>query len=355
MQPRSSRRARAGLAAIAFAAILLTPGCIFPLKIGPNGAAGDKQADLTELSLEDLLDLQFVLPGSVLGAHTHNAGDFMVGITTSLMSMEGSMDGTDEISHAEILGMYDTVHTGMDVRTTMVSLMHAPTDDTTLMVMIPKIRKETRHRDMDGAFTSVAEGIGDVQFHALHVFHREGAHRFHFDAGVSAPTGSIDEGSGGMRDHYMQQLGSGTVDLMPGITYLGETEDWAWGTQLNMVVRLGENKHDYALGNRYGLTSWIMRRLQENLAVSLRLNAQHWGNVKGADPALDKTAISENDPQHQGGDRVDALVGLTFYGTDGALEDHRIEFEMGWPVYQNLDGPQMQTDFIGMLSWKVVF
>ena len=67
------------------------------------------------------------------------------------------------------------------------------------------------------------------------------------------------------------------------------------------------------------------------------------------------TAISENDPSHQGGNRVDALVGLSFYGTEGPLKGHRIEVEVGVPVYQKLDGPQLQLQRVAMLSWKIVF
>jgi hypothetical protein len=312
--------------------------------------------DLTELSIEDLMEVEISLPASVLGGHTHDEGEIMFGVTTSIMKMRGSMDGSSNISNSEIFGTFDTIHTSMSVQTTMFSAMYAPTDDTTLFLMVPKIRKESTHLTMGGmSFTNVAEGIGDVQLHGLQVFYREGVHRLHFDAGISVPTGSIDEGPKGMQDHYMQQLGSGTYDLLPGLTYLGETEDWGWGTQLNAVVRLGENSNNYALGNRYGLTTWVTRRLQENLAVSARLNAQHWGNVRGADPALDPLAVSENNARNQGGKRVDALVGLNFYGTEGPLEGHRIELEVGVPVYQKLNGPQLKTQLVGSLSWKIVF
>ncbi len=363
MQRGSNRRVSAGFLVVAGLALALTPACRMPWRSDnfddngtANGFALNTSGDLTELSLEDLMEVDFSLPVTVLGAHTHNAGTFMIGLTTGVMGMHGSRDGSSRISNAEILETYDTVHTGMLTRMTMLSAMYAPSDDTTLMVMVPRIHKEARHVEIDGTkFTRTSHGIGDVQVHALHTIYREDEHRMHVDAGVSLPTGSIDIATMGQREHYMQQLGSGTVDLMPGITYLGESEQWSWGTQANSVVRLGKNKHDYALGNRYGLTTWINRRIAENLAVSLRLNGQTWGDVRGADGSLDVTAIAENDPDNQGGRRVDALVGLSYYGTEGALEGHRIEAEAGVPIYQKLNGPQMEMDYVATLSWKITF
>jgi hypothetical protein len=324
--------------------------------VGQEQADDEDEDDLTALSLEDLLELEYEMPMSVLGAHTHHAGEYMIGLTTSYMKMGGSRDGKSRVSNGELLKTYPTVHTEMRVRTTVLTAMYAPTDETTYMTMVPKVRKESRHLRTDGTrFTEVTDGIGDVQLHALHTFHREGADRMHFDAGISLPTGSIDEGEGGQREHYMQQLGSGTVDLLPGVTYLFEAEQWAWGAQVSSVLRLGENKHDYRLGNRYALTSWVQSRFNENVAVSLRLNAQQWGNIRGMDKSLDPALISENDTSHYGGRRVDALVGLSYYGTEGALQGHRVELEGGWPIYQHLDGPQLEVDYVVKASWKVVF
>lgn len=369
MKGRESVTGRHGAWVAGLAALLLLPGCLWPIRVGPgpedhdDGEHGDHGAfadagsdDLTELSLEDLMQVDFTLPVTVLGAHTHHEGDFMVGVTRMTMNMRGSLDGDDRISNAEIFEDYEIVHTKMQTDVTMYSFMYAPTDDTTLMVMVPDKRVIAKHvRDDGSRFTRTQKGIGDVSIHALHTFYREGEHRMHFDAGVSLPTGSIDEENNGRREHYMQQLGSGTVDLLPGITYLGETEDWAWGAQAKGVVRMGKNKHDYSRGNRVALTSWIQRRILENLAVSARVNAQRWGNVRGRDRELDLSEISENDPDHQGGKRIDALLGLSYYGEDGPLEGHRIEFEYGWPVYQKLKGPQLEMDQVATLSWKVTF
>ena len=341
--------------AVAVVLAILLPGCF----LVPDNAVAPREKsdeDLAEMKLEDLLGVEYSLPIGVLGAHTHEAGDWMVGAKYMGMKMQGYLDGSDRVSDAEVLEDFEAIHTEMEMQTVMYQGMYAPTDDLTYMVMLPHSKKWARHLDGDGdEFRTSTEGWGDTQLHALYTIMREGVHRVHVDAGLSIPTGSITESNDGKREHYMMQMGSGTYDLLPGVTYLGETEQWSWGAQATSVIRLGRNSQGYSLGDRYALTSWIMRQVHENFAASLRTNAQWWGNIDGQDSNLDPTALPENDPNLQGGKRVDLLVGINYFGTDGPLEHHRLELEAGWPIYQNLDGPQMEVDFLWSLAWRFTF
>jgi hypothetical protein len=47
-------------------------------------------------------------------------------------------------------------------------------------------------------------------------------------------------------------MAMGTLDLMPGVTLLGQTNGWSWGAQRLATVRLGENDRDYRLGLPHG-------------------------------------------------------------------------------------------------------
>ena len=40
---------------------------------------------------------------------------------------------------------------------------------------------------------------------------------------------------------YGMQLGSGTWDFHPAITYLGQTENYSYGAQLGGILRIGDN------------------------------------------------------------------------------------------------------------------
>jgi hypothetical protein len=82
-------------------------------------------------------------------------------------------------------------------------------------------------------------------------------------------------------------VGSGTWDLLPGLTYLGESESWAWGAQAMGTVRLGENDNDYRLGNRYRLSAWGQYKVADWFGPLARLDWHGWYDIHGADPQLD--------------------------------------------------------------------
>jgi hypothetical protein len=52
---------------------------------------------------------------------------------------------------------------------------------------------------------------------------------------------------------------------------------------------------------------------------------------------------------------VDAVIGANLYQAEGSLEKHSLELEFGLPVYQHLDGPQLETDYTLAVAWKVTF
>jgi hypothetical protein len=59
------------------------------------------------------------------------------------------------------------------------------------------------------------------------------------------------------------------------------------------------------------------------------------------------------DPNLRGGTRVDALVGINFVTPD--LKSLRLAAEAGAPVYQDLDGPQLETDLVFTLGAQYTF
>ncbi len=247
----------------------------------------------------------------------------------------------------------------------MPMVMYAPTDDLTLMAMLPIIRLSMDHKTKSGIrFTTKSEGIGDLKVEALYTFYRYRTwqQRFIFHAGLSFPTGSIDEkdflakrAAGKKKLPYPMQLGSGTYDLSPGITYIGQTENWGWAAEFIPTIRPGRNSNGYRLGNRYDLGARLIRRLTDWLSTSLRLDGQIWENIHGADPDLDRTLVPTADPDRRAGKRVDLLLGFDLYAPKGKLKGHRLAIEGGLPIYQWLDGPQLETDWRLSVGWQWVF
>ena len=300
--------------------------------------------DLTHLSLEELVEAQ-ITPINVLGSHTHLAGAFMIGYRYAYHSMEGNIDGTRDVSASEILAAYPVHHTKMTMQMHMVELMYAPTDRFTVMAMLPFHDNWMEHLRRNGSiFVSESSGIGDVQVMTMYNLlgnPRDLGHRLVLNGGLSFPTGSIDEADAGSILEYPMQLGSGTYDFRPGVTYLGRWDAWSAGAQ----AMGGENSRDYKLGNEYRVGAWAYYKAFDWFGPSIRMEWRDWRNIRGADARIDPTRNPAFDPNLREGRRMDILGGLNFMVDRGPLEGVRFSAEGGVPVYQWLRGANLKTDW----------
>ena len=300
-------------------------------------------------------------PVGVMGSHTHKQGGVMLSYRYMTMHMDGNRDGTSRLSQAEVLSNYMVTPLEMDMGMHMFGAMYAPSDKLTLMGMLPYTTKSMKHiTRMGRRFTTKAEGIGDIKLSGLYKIHDSAGQSVHLNLGVSAPTGSIDErddtpAANNAKLPYPMQLGSGTWDLMPGITYQANNADLSWGAQAIATIRLGENDEHYTLGDKLDLTAWLQNQWTSNLTASVRLNVSSWGDIDGADPDLNPMMIPTADPDLRAGRRADLLLGLSYAPHHGAMKGQRLALEIGKPVYQHLDGPQLETDWILSAGWQYSF
>ena len=319
----------------------------------------ERMEKLFSLSLEELAHLE-ITPINVLGSHMHLRGQWMVGYRYMFADMRGNLDGTRSVSVSDVLQNYSVAHTRMTMEMHMLEVMYAPSDKLTLMAMGDYKHNSMDHQMRTGeTFTSTSEGFGDVSLMALYnVFGnvREPGHRLVLNGGISLPSGSINERFRGRRLEYTMQLGSGTVDLVPGLTYLGQAADWAWGAQALFTVRLGENDNSYRMGDSYRLSAWGNYKVTEWFGPSLRLDWRDWDNVHGADPEFSPPFTNPAfDAQKQKGRQLDLLMGLNFYVPQGFLKGNRLSIEGGAPVYQSLAGPNLKTDWLITVGWSCTF
>lgn len=338
---------------------------IFATLINTRAFTQEINGDSTLLTLEELSNLD-AFPKNSLTAHTHIADEWMVGYEYMLMYMNGNRDGTRSVSNQEVLEDFPITPTKMTKQAHMLLLMYAPTDYLTFMGMFPYKSLSMDHVNRNGLkFKTKSDGIGDIQLNSLYTFFgnvRRDTHRFILDLGISFPTGSInqrDDTPAGPNQKlpYPMQLGSGTFDLIPGIIYIGQTNKFQWGSRINGVIRLGENSNDYRLGNQLHLTSWGNYKINDWISPFVKLDAQFWGNIHGADPELDPDLVPTADPDRSGGKRIDGFIGINFYIPRGFLEGQSIGIEAGIPIFQSLDGPQLETDFqlSIALTWTWIF
>ena len=46
---------------------------------------------------------------------------------------------------------------------------------------------------------------------------------------------------------------------------------------------------------------------------------------------------------------------MNYLFTDGFLKGHRLAIEGGMPVWQDLDGPQLEVDWVVIVGWQYAF
>lgn len=343
-------------------AAALTAGSVLSSAAAEKGNSSAKDStddlDISKLSLEQLLQAE-ITPINVLGSHTHLGGEIMFGYRYSVQDWHGNLSGSRQVSSDEVLRRYNLYHSFMTTEMHMFELMYAPTDKLTLMAMAQYMDMSMGHIRANGStFTSVSSGIGDTELMALYNVlgdSRGGAHRLAINAGVSLPTGSIDEKFNGSALEYSMQLGSGTFDLLPGLTYLGQSESFSWGAQALGRIRVGENSRNYKLGNAYQLGGWVHYKLRDWIGPSLRLEWRQWADIRGIDHALDPMHNPAFDPDLQSGRRLDLLGGINLYASRGLLKGFRLSAEAGVPVYQHIDGPNLELDWMVNVGVSYVF
>lgn len=310
-------------------------------------------------------------PIGVMGDHTHEAGEFMLSYRWMYMSMDGHRAGTDKLSSQQVYDRgFGVAAEEMEMQMHMIGAMFAPSDWLTLMVMTNYIEKDmTMSADPHahghgsghggghtGTFGHSSSGWGDTSVGALVKIFDNAGQRAHLNLMFTLPTAEVDKKDGGAFLPYGMQLGSGTWDFKPGITYLGQAGNLSWGAQVGGTIRLeSENDSGFAYGDGVNFTPWLAYRLTDNLSVSGRVN-YIWeddlkGHYNGPHDHVAPTQFQEN----YGGHTLEGGVGLNWYFNKGFLKGHRLATEVLVPMYQDLNGVGMNRDYSVVVGWQVAF
>jgi hypothetical protein len=352
-------------------------------------------------------------PAGVMFDHIlPKTGDMMVGYRYQYGSQGGTLlNGTRPVGDAEIIaqgcapeGLCYLSPDQMSMHMHMVELMYAPTDWLTLMLM-PQfmdmdmaMRKPENmtyefppgspgslgaHVDHHAHNSHETGGIGDLGMYAMFKVVDDGIHHLHATAGVSAPTGDVDiqlrrnhQIDGGFI-HYGMQLGSGTWDFKPSLTYTGHINDWSWGAQASGTLRMeSHNKSGYRLGDLfqatawggYNLTHWLTASVRGVYTTQGRVAGQFYGSENGQfiDPLrLDEfgsplqSSILKFGPQdypgNYGGRFWDVGFGLAATVPSGPLAGNKVSVEWLHPVYTDVNGYQLDRDGALSFTWSYGF
>ena len=291
-------------------------------------------------------------PIGVMAGHTHHQGQFMFGYQFMFMAMDGMRDGTSGISDSEVLANFMITPTSMEMMMHMFSVMYAPWNRLTFMLMLPYIEKSMDHLTRNSArFTTESKGLGDIKLTGIFQLWHHGSQSIHTSLGFGLPSGSIDRKDTtpigpGSQLPYPMQLGSGSVLLMPDVTYSGYSDHFSWGLQGGVSVPLHNNENSYRVGEEIHFTTWLSYAVNKWWSNSLRLKQTSWFDYHGADASLNAGMVPTADPNLRGGHRLDVLLGIDLLVDSGLFKGLSMGFEGGVPVLQSLDGPQLETDWL---------
>lgn len=305
--------------------------------------------------------------------HTHPAGMWMVTYKYMHMNMSGLRDGTSDVDSGSVgfkrpaKYSYMMIPTDMTMDMHMAMLMYGITDRLTIMAMANYLVNSMDMLMDMGPMKPITKedpmktsGFGDTEFRGIYKINNY----LTGSLGVSLPTGSITESVTMMKKEYRapygMQLGSGTYDLKPALTYSGLSDDakWNWGAQAMYTWHTADNKNDWSYGDSLKLTGWLQRAFGP-ASSWLRLAFSNAGRIEGQDPEIDKlihpvkgmgAPTPDADPGNYGGQRLDGLIGVSF--SKGAWS---IGVEAGLPLYQNLNGLQLKTTWTLNAGVQVMF
>ena len=292
-------------------------------------------------------------PISIMADHYHSKGGFMVSYRYMHMNMNGLLNGSNSSTNNDAHNAgYMVTPIEMPMQMHMLGVMYAPSDNITLLAMANIIKNDMRLQmrmmGMRTPFNTASSGFGDVKLGMIYKFLNRNKHSFHGNLTVSLPTGSISERAATPMSApntielpYPMQLGSGTFDTNLGLTYRGQKETFSWGSQLKGTLRIGENKNDYAFGNRYNFNNWLALKATDWLSISGRLEGVLVDKIRGENSNLTPMMVTTADTANSGGTYVNSGLGFNVYVPKGSLKNLRVGFEYAYPLYQKPNGIQL--------------
>jgi hypothetical protein len=327
-------------------------------------------------------------PAGVMFDHTlHRAGEAMVGYRYMYSAQSGGLRrGDSRIGDAAVVAQgCETVGCsfapdGHGMHMHMLDLMYAPADWLTLMVMPQFMDMDMNLRPLPGGpapdpdsggghhaggghLYHATGGVGDTGLYALFELWRPPGHNLHLSLGITAPTGDVDLRVSGLRKgqyiHYGMQLGSGTWDFRPSLTYTGDSGAWFWGGQLSGVKRLEDrNEVGYVLGDGFQGTVWGGYDLTAWLSASLRgvYTAQGANRGRYREGTAQRGDAAPMDfPANYGGQFWDLGLGLNAKIPLQGFEGQELRVEWLQPIKDDFNGIQEERDGSLYATWTLKF
>ena len=200
-------------------------------------------SDLLDLSIEELFDANVVSEAERQSTHSR----WHLSYTYAISEYDEYYLGTRSVSYDEVLftpgidtrtkNNYPVVPTEISQEVHAIRVAYDVTQATTLRAQLPFVMQSTDHISIISgydAFNISSEGIGDIALVVDSTVSQSLNSLWKIGAGLSVPTGSIDEegdtprAAGNQQLPYTMQLGSGTWDFPLFVSFRKYEAQWDW-------------------------------------------------------------------------------------------------------------------------------
>lgn len=310
-------------------------------------------------------------PIGVMADHTHHKGEFM--ISYRFMNM-GMLRLKSDNQSATNFSNYMVVPQNMIMNMHMLGAMYAPSNRLTFIAMANYIQNNMNlqmimmnggmgmNMEMTKDFNTSSSGFGDVFLSALYSIFNNNRKSLHANLGIAIPTGKIDAKDttpmsmgNDVQLPYPMQLGTGSWGTKVGFTYLWQNNINSFGAQVNSHINLNDNSQKYKFGNRYQATTWIAAKATDWLSASLRINGQLIDKIDGKSELLNSMMVTTANTKNSGGFYLHYGFGINLMQPKGTLKGLRLGAEIQLPLYQNVNGVQLDRSHTAIIGLQYAF
>lgn len=319
-------------------------------------------------------------PMGVFGADMPPPEKLVLSITPNFANLSGMRIGTRNVSNEYIVNNVPfflnptrtvrIVPQNIAAKTQVVGLAYGVTKDFSLVFTGGMGEKNLEPLTFSGAAGVQQRGrsyvgtvsLVDFSLSGIYRVYQDDIHRIQINLGFSFPTGSnhatfngllLPDGSRALvRAFYGMQPGTGTFDIMPGVVYAGHLDKWSWGLSYRGRHPLAANPQGYMWGNLHEFNGWAGYTWIPGLTTTFRALASVQGRIAGFDPEIRGIAAPTN-PLFYGGTRVELFGGWTVSGKFIGFDNLTLAAEAGFPVHQDLNGPQIMKNWQAGMSLRL--
>ena len=264
-------------------------------------------SEFAELSFQALLDVD--IDERVTEQSSPNRWSFSVQLKAA--EFDGYKIDDSDVSLDDVLfspgeeprttSNFPVVPTIIDQYAKIVQLGYQVNERLKLGIQVPFIYQKTDHISVVPGYDNFvisSSGLGDIALSASYALQDNSDFSWWVTAGVSLPTGSIDEqgdtprSAGDQQLPYTMQLGSGTYDFPVELSYQSKGEH-GFSISLSAMLRTGTNNRNYRLGNNYKLSGKYNFPLTQSTALFTGAAFGYSESIHGQD---DEITIGGNYP-----------------------------------------------------------